>query len=207
MIVQWCLKGMHLDDDDEARDPIESRQGLMCNWWRDAKRINPALRRDKLTESNLDRHVNHFDSPEPLSGRPFREVTPFISLSAGTVERDKVMRTNITHTARETALGFGSAFGRFSTAFLYRCWVVVSPRPTVGIEGVAEEVRELTSYRSYSAFQLEGEVVAKVIIPSNQIEYCERWDMSPALEWAAAWRHVNTAFTQPTELSNVRELI
>lgn len=207
MIVQWCLKGMHLDNDIEARDIIDDRVGLQCNWWRDVHTITPPGIRDKLTDANLDRHINHFHAMDPASGRSFSALTPFISLSAGTVERDKVMRMNVTYTAREIALGFGSGFGAHSTAFLYRCWVVLAPRPTVGVQSVAEEVRDLTTYRSYSAFQLEGEIVAKVHVPSNQIECCERWDMDPMTGWALTWGYPNTDFTQPTELSNVREVI
>lgn len=207
MIVQWCLKGMHLDDDAAARGIIDSGEGIECNWWRDMREITNRGIRDKLTEANLDRHVNHYNTVDPASGRPFSEITPFISLSAGTVERDKVMRMNTTHTARETALGFGSGFGTHPTAFLYRCWVVVAPRPAVGVHGIAKEVRDLTAYRSYSAFQLEGEVVAKIYVPSNQIEHCERWDLDPVTGWVKAWCHSNPDFTKPTELSNVRELI
>jgi hypothetical protein len=207
MIVQWCLKGMRLPDDESAKALIDRRSGLVCNWWRDQGTISPHEIREKLTPENLDRHVNHFDDPEPVTGRPFREVTPFISLSAGTVERDKVMQTNVTHTARETALGFGSGFGAVTTAYLYRTWVVVAPRQAVKVENIAEEVRELTTYRSYSAFQLEGEVVAKVIVPANQIEWCERWEIDPIQGWLPLWRHDNQDFSLPTELSNVRELI
>jgi hypothetical protein len=210
MIVQWCLKGMHLDDDNAARAIIDDRGGLVCNWWRDVHQITPQQRREKLTADNIDRHVNHFYGTDPVTGRPFNEVTPFVSLSAGTVERDAVRRTNVTHSARETALAFGSAFGRFMTAYLFRCWVVVAPRAVVPVEGVAEEVRDLTTYRSYSAFQLEGEVVAKIEVPSNQIESCERWDdLGPALGWVRAigWPYQNSDFVPPTELTNVRELI
>lgn len=207
VIVQWCLKGMHLDSDALARALIDNRGGLTCNWWRDVGAIGVTAVRDKLTRANLDRHVNHFYAPDPVTGRPFNEVTPFISLTAGTVERDKVMRTNTTHTAREAALAFGSGFGLHPKAYLYRCWVLVAPRQAVCIEGVAEEVRDLATYRSYSDFQLEGEIVAKVGVPENQVECCERWDMDPTQGWVLAWTHPNPTFTQPTELSNVRELI
>jgi hypothetical protein len=207
LIVQSSLKGLQLPNDEAARSIIDGGGGLICNWWRDVSQITPQQVRAKLSMMNLDRHVNHFDNAEPESGRPFREVTPFISLSAGTVERDKVMQTNITHTARETALGFGSGFGAVANAYLYRVWVVVAPRQAVKVEGVAEEVRELTTYRSYSAFQLEGEIVAKVIVPPNQIEFCERWDMNPVQGWHCVWHQINADFTLPTELSNVRELI
>jgi hypothetical protein len=61
----------------------------------------------KLTDSAIDMHVNHFDANDPVSGLPISDETPFISLSAGTVERDSVAKTNNVHRARRTALWFG----------------------------------------------------------------------------------------------------
>lgn len=89
MIVQWCVKGMAFGGgDDQARSLIYSREGIQCNWWRDVKNITAPGIRDKLTEENLNLHVNHFTIVDSSTGRQFRELTPFISLTAGTVERE-----------------------------------------------------------------------------------------------------------------------
>jgi len=41
--------------------------------------------------------------------------------------------------------------------------------PAVEISHMAEEVRELNIYRRYSAFQTEGEIVAKIEVSARQI--------------------------------------
>jgi hypothetical protein len=208
MMVQWCIKGMALDSDDAARNLIDSRQGILCNWWRDVSRITPTEVRAKLTDGNINLHVNHFTIIDPATKRKFCELTPFISLTAGTVERDTVAKTNILHRARGTALWFGTNFGRSDHAYLYTCWVVVAPRAAVGIEGVAEEVRDLNTYRRYSQFQTEGEMIAKISIPDNQIRNCEKWSWDRQHKFfTKEWTQPNKRFTYPEQLSNVRELI
>jgi hypothetical protein len=208
MIVQWCVKGLALENDQAAREIIDSSSGICCNWWRRVGTISPSWIRDKLTSRNIDLHINHFTTIDPTTGHPFSAETPFISLSAGTVERDAAAQTNIVHRARLTALWFGTQFGRKSQCYLYLCWVVVSPRRAVEIEGVAEEPRDLNAYRRYSAYQTEGEITAKVLIPDNQIMGCEKWewDRSAGL-LRRAWIHPNPRFIPPETLSNVRELI
>lgn len=209
MIVQWCVKGMALDGDDkEARYIIDSREGIHCNWWRDVRTITAPGIRDKLTDANLNLHVNHFTAIVPRVNRQFREVTPFISLTAGTVERDAAAKTNIVHRARATALWFGTNFGASDQAYLYTCWVVIAFRSAVAIEGVAEEVRDLNTYRRYSNFQTEGEVIAKVSVPDNQISDCEKWTWDRKNKiFSKAWTYPNSRFTPPEQLSNIRELI
>ncbi|MEV6829819.1 hypothetical protein [Amycolatopsis sp. NPDC051102] len=209
MIIQWCVKGIHLPNDDAAKELIDSGGGLLCNWWRNVHRISPPEVRDKLTPANINRHVNHFTAHDPATGSPFCENSPFISLSAGTVERDAVSATNFVHRARKTALWFGTQFGRQDYAYLYTCWVLLAPRTAVGIEGVAEEVRDLNVYRRYSAYQTEGEVAAKVIVPDNQISKCEKWELNGRTRrwFDLAWTQSNPRFTPPEILTNVRELI
>lgn len=207
MIVQWCIKGMSLPSDNEAREIIDAGQGLICNWWRDVGQIDPSETRGKLTAQNLDMHVNHFTAND-ADGRPFNESSPFISLSAGTVERDAVAQTNFVHRARRTALYFATEFGRRNSAYLYTCWVVLAPRAAVEIESMAEEVRDLISYRRYSPFQPEGEVVAKVIVEDNRIQCCEKWELNASSNrFRRVWTHTNPRFTPPERLTNVRELI
>lgn len=105
MIVQWCMKGMALDSDDAAEDLIDASQGILCNWWRDVGTIRPNEVRVKLTDGNINLHVNHFTLIDPATKRKFCELTPFISLTAGTVERDTVAKTKYTAPgARHSAL-------------------------------------------------------------------------------------------------------
>jgi hypothetical protein len=208
MIVQWCVKGMSLPDDDVARGLIDHQAGITCRWW---KRNNPLPRNQvasKLTPQNLNLHVNHFESIDPATGLKFCEETPFISLSCGTVERDTAAKTNFVHTARHTALWFGTQFGKEPIAYLYFCWVILAPRSAVAVEGVAEEVRDLNTYRRYSPYQTEGEVAAKILVPANQISHCEKWEWDRATKTIQrAWTHPNRGFVQPEALSNVREML
>src|ERR1022692_1238388 len=103
-----CIKGLELPDDPTARQIIDGRAGICSNWWRAVGTINQADKTDKLTPANLDLHVNHFSDRDAATGLPFSALTPFISLSSGTVERDSVMKTNYIHTALRTALWFGA---------------------------------------------------------------------------------------------------
>ncbi|MET8123448.1 hypothetical protein [Micromonospora sp. NPDC005189] len=208
MIVQWCIKGMHLGSDREAQRILRDPGGLVSNWWRDVGTIRPDDIREKLTEVNLDMHVNHFDDPDPVSGRKFSEVTPFISLAAGVVERDKVARTNFVHTAQRTALWFGTGFGRRPTAYLFTCWVMLGTRSAVEIEHIAEEIRDLNTYRRYSDFQTEGEVTAKISVPGNQIKECKKWEWDQtAKKFSVTGRWMNPQFVPPDALSNIREVV
>ncbi|MEV6335874.1 hypothetical protein AB0M12_14305 [Nocardia vinacea] len=210
VIVQWCVKGMTLPDDYTAKAVIDGGDGLQCNWWRGVKGITPQEIADKLTEANLDLHVNHFTSPDPATGLPFNKVSPFISLSAGVVERVAAAKTNFVRRARQTALWFGSNYYQENLAYLFECWLLLGPRSAVPVEGVAEEIRDLNTYRRYSAYQPEGEITAKIIVPANQIAACERWDTTDSphgKKFSSVWRHNNPNFISPEVLSNVRELI
>jgi hypothetical protein len=202
VIVQWCIKGLALPSDAAADAILNSQQGLVCNWWRTAGTISPSQTRAHLTAANLNLHIHHF------TFNNFNRVTPLISLSAGTVERDRAAQTNLVRRARRTALWFGTQFGTQPTAYLFICWVVLAPRRAVEIEGVAEEPRDLNTYRRYSAFQTEGEVTAKIIVPDNQINCYEKWTWlrtPPRLIRGPAIP--NPRFTPPERLSNIRELI
>jgi hypothetical protein len=209
MIVQWCIKGLNLGEDAIAKQIIDCKGGLICNWWRTVHKISPPERRDKLTPRNLDLHVNHFTTPDPATGgSPFSKNSPFISLSCGTIERDAAAQTNLVHRALRTALWFGTEFGQHDVAYLYTCWVVLSPRPSVEVETVAEEIRDLNAYRRYSPFQTEGEITAKIIVPDNHILNCEKWEWDRSrLRFERKWTYANRRFTPPERLSNIRELI
>lgn len=210
MFVQWCIKGVrgiaagepagYGIDDQIARDMIDGGHGILCNWWRRVVTISPAQVPSKLTASNLDRHIHDYDR--------FKADTPFISLTAGCVERDAALKLNRVHEAQDVALRFATDWGA-RTGYLFYCWVVVGLKPAVSVESVAEEVRELNTYVSYSDYQLEGEITAKLRIPVNQIQRCERWDVVQAghVRPAYTWVHMNARFDPPAIVSNIRELL
>jgi hypothetical protein len=160
--------------------------------------ISPAQVGSKLTRANLDRHVHDYER--------FAPETPFISLTAGCVERDIALRLNRVHEAEDIALRFGTNWGE-RPGYLFNCWVVVGLKPAVSIQGVAEEIRELNTGLSWSDYQLEGEVTTKIHVPSNQIEAWERWDSDGAGRLTRAWRRVNPRFDSPSLVSNIRELL
>ncbi|MGK5112025.1 MULTISPECIES: hypothetical protein [unclassified Geodermatophilus] len=208
MIVQWCIKGLSLPDDASAKRILDDQNGIVCNWWRNSLEIDPQETQQRLSEATLDAHVNHFTTIDPSTGKPYSFGTPFISLSAGTVERDTAARTNWVHRAWRTGLWFGTMFGARDTAYLYTCWCVVAPRPSVPLEGVAEEIRDLNVYRHYSPFQTEGEITAKIVVPDNQIAGCEKWQWNQAARrMDRCWSQPNPRFVPPERLTNVRELL
>jgi hypothetical protein len=207
MFVQWCIKGVSGVDDNEARRIIDGRQGLLCRWWRNVGRISPPQVAEKLTPANLDLHVNHYAAPDPATNAPFCDGTPFISLAAGSVERSTFLQTNIAHSARLVALDFATEGGTVD-GYLFYCYVTVALRPAVSVESVAEEVRELNTYRRYSPFQTEGEITAKIHVPANQIQRCEAYSIvAPGVVRAVPdWVHANPSFEDPASISNIREL-
>jgi hypothetical protein len=214
MFVQWCVKGIRgrLDSEpadfgltpNEAIELVRDGHGIQCNWWRRVVTIKAPEVRQKLTSANLDLHINHYNS--------IRSDTPFISLSAGCVERDVFFRTNRIVPAENTALAFATRNGA-APGFLFYCWVIVGLKPAVSIESVVEEVRELNSYRSWSDYQLEGELTAKIQVQSNHIQRVEWWQPGAngqlsqktlAPDWSPAY--FNLRFNPPSEVSNIREL-
>lgn len=75
-------------------------------------------------------------------------------------------------------MSFASDFGRYQgECYLFYCWVVVGLTPAVEVKHLAEEVRELNTYRRFSAFQTEGEIVAKIEVPARQIHRFERYEV------------------------------
>jgi hypothetical protein len=214
MFVQWCIKGVRGRADgepsdvgltpDEAIELVRDGHGIRCNWWRRVGTIRPHEIHQKLTTANLDLHVNNYNS--------ICNDTPFISLTAGCVERDAFYRTNRVVPAEDTALMFATNNGT-AAGFLFYCWAIVGLKPAVSIGAVAEEVRELNSYRSWSAYQLEGELTAKIHIPSNQIQKVEWWapgttgqltQQTDGRDWNPAY--LNPLFNPASEVSNIREL-
>ena len=214
MIVQWCCKGFANMDEAAARTILSDGTGIRCRSW---LVLNPrpfplAENLKRLTERNLDLHINNYSFPDPVSGIPFHDITPFISLSAGCVERDVTLKTNVTHAALRTALDFATTdYSRPDRprcpGWVFYCYVLVGVNRAITIPSVAEEYRELNHNRAFSQWYWQGEVVAKINIPSTQILCAVRWLPSAAGDLLLDDVLVNLAFTHPAAVLDERNML
>jgi hypothetical protein len=122
----------------------------------------------RLDDFQLALHQNSYYAPDPRFKGKVCDTTPFISLTAGCVQRDDALAANVVHRAHLIAVDFATDFGT-TRGHLFYCWVVANRRPAVAVRNVAEELRDLNSNRPYSAYQLEGEIAAKIDLPAPQI--------------------------------------
>jgi hypothetical protein len=205
MYIQFCVKGIRgatTPDSvngmskNDAFDLVRSGGGIISNWWRHKKKIyshEPAL---VLNDHNLDRHLHDYDN--------FGAHSPFISLASGCTERNVLLQRNKVHSAVDTALQFATDYWAYPGA-LFFCWTPVGLNPAVEISSVAEPVRDLNVYHRWSPYQLEGEIAAKVQIPSNQISRVEWWDGSQRKDRPVD-TFFNSQFVDPKPITNIREL-
>jgi hypothetical protein len=84
--------------------------------------------------------------------------------------------------------------------------VLVSVNRAVGIESVAEEVRELNHARRYSAYYTEGELAAKIKVPSRPILCAEYW-LPTRRTFVRRGLCVNNAFVHPAAVRNERVML
>jgi hypothetical protein len=209
VFVQTCIKGINGIGSAEAK-AILNGDGILCNWWRRVHSISPNEMNERLTSANLDLHINSYGEPHPTLPGKVMEETPFISLTAGCVERSVFLKTNFAHPAHRTALWFASDFGKLrGECFLFYCWVVVALTPAVEIRHLAEEVRELNTYRRYSAFQTEGEIAAKIEVLARQIHRYEQYRISSDARGIATFSledvTINPLYVDPYAIVNIRE--
>jgi hypothetical protein len=205
--VQWCIRGV-ADPPQQWLDQLFTSVGLICGWWRAQPdgELPAAEIQLRLDQFQLDLHQNAFNARDPRFGPALvHDTTPFISLSAGAVSREMLMHTNVVHRAQFIASEFATRYGTVDGVLIY-CWVITSTMPAVPIVGVAEEVRDLNSGRAYSAFQLEGEVAAKIEVPARQLYAYEpvrrvglRYQPGPAV--------FNPRFVFPDPLAEIRSFL
>lgn len=175
MFFQRVIKGVYAKegpntpgiDDDDARAMLLGG-GLLCNWWRNKGTISPHELLDKLSEPALRDHLTDY---EAVAG-----TTPFISMTAGTVERDTARRCNVFFPPLYTALRFATR-DFSSDGYVIHAYVYTLGVKAVHLAGFAEEVRDLNTYTDFYLFHPEGEVVAKVEVPATQIEKIEKYTL------------------------------
>jgi hypothetical protein len=208
MIVQWCCKGVKDLESAVVREILAGGAGLVCRLWQTRGRLPLKEATSRLTEYHLDLHVNHYEDKEPATGLKVRDVTPFLSLSAGCVQRIVLLETNVLHPARRTALRFATDWGQ-EPGWVFTCYVLVSVNRAVAIRSVAEEIRELHHNRRYSPHHWEGEIVAKFNVPSSQILCAERWTPLSATDRRVRLTHlyINRRFTHPSVLLDERRML
>lgn len=213
MFFQRFVKGICFDDDDAAQ-VILRQVGIQCNWWRKVGQITPDAVEQQLTERNLLWHLSRYADRDPDEhDEEFGKHTPFVSTTAGAVERDAAAGRNIPHPPFLTALRFATddftAIGYVFYGHLYTLG-----KQSIPLEAFAEEVRELHVYTAYLPYQLEGEITAKVHIPAHCISRCEKYDgvqayaaLASGCDPTAIAAFTNVAYAEPLSYANVRGFI
>lgn len=211
VIIQQVIKGLSGLTDGHVDGIFQG--GLECNWWRTRGYLPQNEVPSRLTYRNLDWHRHSFTKPDPQQGNArFSDNTPFISTTAGTVDRDVANRTNILTPAWKTALYF--ATDRWTKdGWLFYCYLFLIGKRAVLLEAFSEELRELNIYTAFSPFYIEGEVTAKLIIPTAQIAYAD-WSLSDAQAAIASGSlptairtKINPHVVKPEDYNNLRGLL
>jgi hypothetical protein len=206
MFFQKIVKGITGIDTRTARK-ILLKEGIQCSWWRKVGTISPADWQSRLNERNLEWHLNRFEDADPAEkGEPFARHTPFISATAGAVERDIAAQDNILFPAELIAASFATnAFQQ--NGFVFYGYVYTLGRRSLKLIDFAEEVRDLLVYTAFLPFHHEGEVVAKIHIPSIQLEKYEPWHCTSKGRIRRGKAIKNPDYEPPERYANVREIL
>lgn len=212
MIIQKVIKGIG-GISQESVDRI-FQIGITCRWWQEVNLLPQNEVPLRLTERNLIWHQNRYDTPDPKEGnRPFYLRTPFISTTAGTIERDFFLQTNVLQPAWVEALRFATdVWSR--DGYLFYCYVFIIGKKSVGHQLFSEELRELNIYTGFSPFQPEGEIVAKIIILPAQIEKVGYWPIDKLFDDIKQGQVPspkktinNSLYLPPDDYNNVRDVL
>lgn len=200
MLIQWCLKGIaeHAAFGDAQARSALSGVGLTSAWLRSLTGSDimnfPPDSHAALSQAALNAHVNGFGSVSA--------TTPYISLSAGCVLLDPATSTTTVQHALDTALYFATG-GQRHAGYIFRMWVLVSPKPGPELPGFGEEVRELNLFPNYGYYHSEGEIAAKLFVPARHIAWVMKYDAG----LQNLWRHDNPDFVPPERISNVLDML
>jgi hypothetical protein len=175
MIFQRVLKGIPARGaegtsglSDRVVQTMLDGYGITSNWWLNApdRSISPPQIAEKLTEDALVAHLVDYSSVQ--------NETPFISTTAGTVERDARAARNLYFPPMYTALRFATR-DFTQDGYVFYAYLFLLGRKSVELEEFAEEVRDVNTYTGYYTWHPEGEIVAKVHIPARRIEKAEKY--------------------------------
>jgi hypothetical protein len=221
MLLQWCLKGIAANGsfNDAAAARALTRDGLASAWMlqnhASTLLVGTADSHDVLSKVALDSHVNNFGVAH------FQ--TPYISLTAGCVTADPVTGATTVHSARDTAIGFATGGvwgGPLHDGYIFKLWVLVTPKPAPELPGFGEEVRDLNQFQQFGLYHHEGEIAGKLVVPFRQIQCVEKFDgdgNSKHVDWSVLGLDQNSKgganvgwnkeFVQPEQIHNLREML
>jgi hypothetical protein len=218
LFFQYVLKGINGINATQAEQMLK-RTGIICNWWRTARTRSFSVEdiAAKLTPTNLDRHLRRYNELDPVTAEPFSNQTPFISTTAGTVEADVRRRKNYLRPAFWTAASFATD-GFANSGFIFFGYVFTLGKPALELREFAEEPRDLHIYHDYLEYRDEGEIVAKVHIPSVRLQRCEGYrgpDLHDELRngiWPPSCHEISNdgpdgSYRPPERFSNVRGVL
>jgi hypothetical protein len=215
MIIQRVIKGIRGISKTKAQAILDA--GIECNLCRIKGQIAYAEIPKVLTEHNAEWHQDHYEDDDPLWNNPKNEKfylhTPFVSTTAGTWERKSGQ--NVPRKAFDIALRFATD-GLTVGGYLFYCDLFILGRPAVEIQAFSEELRELNVHPRHTVHQVEGEILAKLVIPPAQIERADAFDVQHVKDALSNGRQpapdpngslTNSLYVDPSRYSNVRGVV
>jgi hypothetical protein len=210
VMFQFVFKGIPDLSDDDARRTMQA--GILCNWWRRVRTLpNPEVR-GRLTQRELDDHIARYWATVPGETYTVGENSPFISTTAGTYQAQN-SKTYKYFSAELTAISFATRQSR-TDGVIFRAWLPVLGRPSLPLAQFAEELRDPNQYPKAYGFHHQGEVTAKIEIPTAQIEGF--WTVSAiatksslktgASSVLGAMTAINPNYVAPDDFTNVRDV-
>lgn len=204
MLINWCFKGIAESAivDDTMAERIVTDTGLLSNWiianGGTILANAQGASQNALSATALDDHVNDYNK--------VKATTPYISLGAGCVEYQGRKTPARAVPALATALNFATRGGK-TPGYIFRLWVVTTPKPAADIPGLAEDVRDLKLFSGFHKYHHQGEVTAKLYVPRRQIAWVMKVD-AQGTPMDASWTGgdsviANTDFVAPHAVSNV----
>jgi hypothetical protein len=188
MIFQWFLRGVSDRDgtlDEEWAKRVLETEGLRSAWLRANTGSDPAeWDRAVNHHESLLWHVNRFDDLG-FPGWPavrYGGLSPFLSLSSGTVEPDHRARRNAHYPAWFTAIWFATSHGH-ADGWVFYGYASVLGRPALPLLEFSEEVRDLHQHDFYNPYHPEGEVAAKILVPPVRLKQAFRVTADLLWEW------------------------
>jgi hypothetical protein len=188
VILQWFLRGVHDDDgslDDNWAKRVLDTEGLRSAWLRAHPGSDPADWDQAVNPADsLLWHITRFDQfgfPAWPNHR-YGDLSPFLSLSSGTVEPDHQKGRNQQYPAWYTAVKFATD-GGYGNGWVFHGYASILGRPSLPLLEFSEEVRDLHQHDFYNRYHPEGELAAKILVPPVRLKEAFRVTADKLREW------------------------